>query len=103
MNGISAVPDAIRQYGNESAAMAAGIATTAAVDQVATISFAAPAFGLIGQEFLALFACAQADHLASATELAAVHAATALAVHRAAGSYEAMDSGNGAGFDAVHP
>ncbi|WP_280398179.1 type VII secretion target [Nocardia carnea] len=103
MNHVHVVPDAVRVYGSESAAMAAGIAATAAVDQAATVAFAVPAFGLIGQEFLAAFAYAQANHLSSVAELAAVHAGTALTAHQAAASYELTDGGNAVNIGAVNP
>ncbi|MBF6349380.1 MULTISPECIES: type VII secretion target [Nocardia] len=103
MNNVHVVPDAVRRYGSESAAMAAGIATTAAVDQAATVGFAVPAFGLIGQEFLVAFAYAQANHLSSVAELAAVHAGTALTAHQAAANYELTDAGNAANIGAVNP
>ncbi|MFI5721152.1 type VII secretion target [Nocardia sp. NPDC051750] len=103
MSNVHVVPDAVRLYGSESAAMAAGIASTAAVDQAATVAVAVPAFGLIGQEFLAAFAYAQANHLSSVAELAAVHAGTALTAYQAAASYEITDAGNGANIGAVNP
>lgn len=103
MNNIHVVPDAVRLYGSESAAMAAGVAAAGAVDQAATVAFAAPVFGLIGQEFLAAFAYAQANHLSSVAELAAVHAGTALTAHQAAASYELADAGNATNIGAVFP
>ncbi|GGL23746.1 hypothetical protein GCM10011588_43270 [Nocardia jinanensis] len=102
-NNIHVVPDAVRLYGSESAAMAAGVASAGAVDQTATVAFAAPVFGLIGQEFLAAFAYAQANHLSSVAELAAVHAGTALTAHQAAASYEITDAGNAMNIGTVFP
>lgn len=102
MNYIQVVPDAVRQYGSDSAAMAAAVASTAAVDQAATVAFAAPVFGLIGQEFLVAFAYAQANHLSSVAELAAVHAGTALTAHQAAASYEGADAGSAMDIGSVY-
>ncbi|MFF3224962.1 type VII secretion target [Nocardia suismassiliense] len=101
MNHIEVVPDAVRAYGSASAAMAAGVASAGAVDQAATIATVVPVFGLIGQEFLASFAFAQANHLSSVAELAAVHAGTALTAHQAASTYEVTDGASGAAIGSV--
>ncbi|UGT60002.1 type VII secretion target [Nocardia asteroides] len=101
MNHVAVVPEAVRRYGDASASMAAGIATAGAVDQVATVAAVVPVFGLIGQEFLAAYAVAQANHIASLLELAGVHAGTALTAYEAAATYEATDSASGAAIGAV--
>jgi len=81
--------------------MAAGVASAGAVDQAATIGTVVPVFGLIGQEFLASFAFAQANHLSSVAELAAVHAGTALTAHQAASTYESVDGESSAAIGSV--
>lgn len=101
MSHVAVVPDALRLYAGESAAMAAGVAATAAADQAATIAAVVPVFGLIGQEFLLSYAFAQANHLTSVAELAAVHAGTALTATQAAATYEGTDSASGADIGAV--
>ncbi|MFC8042685.1 type VII secretion target [Nocardia sp. NPDC057353] len=101
MNHVAVVPDALRRYGDASASMATGIATAGTVDQAATIAAVVPIFGLIGQEFLAAYAFAQANHLSSLLELAGVHAGTALTAHEAAATYEAADAESGAAIGAV--
>ncbi|MEV0356831.1 hypothetical protein AB0H71_12285 [Nocardia sp. NPDC050697] len=85
---VAAVPEAIHAYGVASAAMAQGVAAAGSVDQAATVAATVPVFGLIGQDFLLAFAVAQANHLSSVLELAAVHAATALTAHEGAAAYE---------------
>ncbi|WP_024800373.1 type VII secretion target [Nocardia sp. BMG51109] len=101
MNHVEVTPDALRSYGHSSAAMAAGVASAGSVDQAATMAACVPVFGLIGQEFLLSFAGAQANHLSSVMELAAVHAGTALTAHEAAGTYETTDHGSGDSIRAV--
>ncbi|MCM6776091.1 type VII secretion target [Nocardia sp. CDC159] len=96
MDVVAATPDAIRRYGDASAAMAATTATVGAVDQAATMAAAVPVFGLIGQDFLLSFAYAQANHLASVSELAAVHAGTAVTAYEGAATYETTDAGSAA-------
>ena len=55
-----------------------------------------PVFGLIGQEFLASFIGAQTNHLASVSEVAAVHLGTAAAAIGGAADFENTDT-DGAG------
>ncbi|WP_280266735.1 type VII secretion target [Nocardia wallacei] len=101
MNHVEVVPDALRRYGDTSAVMASEVATAGAVDQSATMAAAVPVFGLIGQEFLLSFAYAQANHLTSVAQLAAVHAGTALTSHQAAATYETTDAASGADIGSV--
>ncbi|MBF6171402.1 type VII secretion target [Nocardia blacklockiae] len=101
MNHVEVVPDAVRRYGDTSAVMAAGVASAAAVDQTATMAAAVPVFGLIGQEFLLSYAFAQANHLSSVAQLAAVHAGTALTAHQAAATYETADIHSGTDIGSV--
>ncbi|MFE3188740.1 type VII secretion target [Nocardia sp. NPDC059240] len=98
MSNLVATPDAIRGYGEASAAMASTVAGAAAVDQVATVVGLVPVFGLIGQDFLLSYAGAQGNHLSSVAELAAVHAGTAVAAYDAAANYEAVDDASGVDF-----
>ncbi|WP_278264913.1 type VII secretion target [Nocardia sp. AG03] len=102
MNHVAVVPDAVRAYAGASATMAAGVAQAGAVDQAATVAAAVPVFGLIGQEFLLSFAYAQANHLTSVAELAAVHAGTALTAAQAATTYEGADAAGKAGLSTVN-
>lgn len=101
MNDVVATPDAIRRYGDSAASMAQQVATAGAVNQGATMAAMAPAFGLIGQEYLLAYAHAQANHLASVAELATVHAMTAVTSYQAAGAYEATDEDSAGTFRAL--
>ncbi|GAA5081912.1 hypothetical protein [Nocardia iowensis] len=101
MSELVATLSAIRAYGDASAAMATSVATAGAFDQTATIAAAVPVFGLIGQDFLAAFAYAQGNHVASVFELAGVHAATALTAHQGAAAYQASELAQGAEFSAA--
>ncbi|KAF0848250.1 MULTISPECIES: type VII secretion target [Nocardia] len=101
MSHFEVVPDALRAYGSASAAMASGVASAAAVDQAATVAAVVPVFGLIGQELLASYAFAQANHLSSVAELAAVHAGTALTAHQGAATYEGVDGASGMDIGSV--
>ncbi|WP_167485168.1 type VII secretion target [Nocardia terpenica] len=93
---IEANPAAIAGYGTAAAGMATQVATAAGADQAASIAAAVPVFGLIGQEFLASFAFAQANHLLSAAQIAAVHAGTSVTAFEAAGAYEGNEAASAA-------
>jgi hypothetical protein len=101
MDGLAATPEAIRRYGDASAAMATTVATVGNIDQVATVATTAPVFGLIAQDFLMAFAYAQANHISSVNELAAVHAGTALTAYESASHYESTDGGSAANLGAI--
>lgn len=88
MDDLVATTDAIHRYADVSAVMAVETATAGAANQAATVAAAIPVFGLIGQDFLAAFAYAQANNLMSVTELATVHAGTALTAHESAALYD---------------
>ncbi|WP_067833263.1 type VII secretion target [Nocardia lijiangensis] len=98
---VAAEPDAIRAYADTAAACAASVATAGSVNQAATMAAAIPVFGLIGQDFLASFAVAQANHLTSVAELAYVHGMTALTCQQAATEYQVTDGLSGSDIDAV--
>lgn len=103
MDTVQVAPKVFREYGDIAANMAAAVATAGAVDQAATVAAAVPVFGLIGQEFLASFAYAQANHLTAVNELAHVFANTSTAAHTAADAYARTEQHNAAGFTAAEP
>ncbi|MEV6273916.1 type VII secretion target [Nocardia sp. NPDC051832] len=96
---VVAEPHAIRAYSDAAAGMAASVASAGAVNQAATMAAAIPVFGLIGQDFLASFAVAQANHLTSVAELAFVHGMTAVTLQQAAAEYQGTDALSGADID----
>lgn len=98
MSNLVAAPQAIRGYGDASAAMASAVSAAATVDQAAVLASVIPVFGLIGQEFLLSFVGAQGNHYAASTELAAVFAGTALTAHEAAASYESVETDSSVDF-----
>ncbi|MFI5779332.1 type VII secretion target [Nocardia sp. NPDC051570] len=94
MNVVNVQPQIFHQYGDISEGMAATVAVAGAVDQAASIAAAVPVFGLIGQEFLASFAYAQANHLAALSGLTDICTGTAETSHAAAASYEHTERNN---------
>ncbi|NNH71870.1 hypothetical protein HLB23_18745 [Nocardia uniformis] len=101
MNEIVAVPEAISRYGDAAAVMAANVGTMGAANQAATVAAVVPVFGLIGQDFLAAFAVAQANNLLSVSELAIVHAATAVTAYEGAGAYRMSEDTAVTDFGAI--
>ncbi|GGK57529.1 type VII secretion target [Nocardia camponoti] len=101
MNHVAVVPEALRAYAGASATMAAGVAQAGAVDQAATTAAVVPVFGLIGQEFLLSFVYAQANHLTSVAQLAAVHAGTAVTAAEGAATYEGADAAAKLGIGSI--
>lgn len=94
MDDLVAAPEAIRRYGDASASAAAQTLTAASANQAAAIAAAVPVFGLIGGDFLATYAVAQATHLGSVAELSAVHAGTAITAYESAAAYTDTDLDN---------
>ncbi|WP_433711628.1 hypothetical protein ACQP2U_36100 [Nocardia sp. CA-084685] len=101
MNKIVATTDAIRRYGDASAALATDVALAGATNQVATMAAAIPVFGLIGQDFLATFAVAQANNLTSVAELAHVHGMSAVAAYESAALYDGTEAVASADFGQI--
>ncbi|GEE04008.1 hypothetical protein nbrc107696_44540 [Gordonia spumicola] len=98
MNGqVHVTPAAVEAFGSTSAALAAATAGAATVDAAQGAAMSA-AFGLIGQEFLAAYACAQANHLRAVGEVAAVHAATAAAAAAGLAGITGADAAAGSGL-----
>ena len=95
---LNVEPNVFRKYGDIAASMATGVAAAGAVDQGATVAAAAPAFGLIGQEFLASFAYAQSNHFIAVNQLANVFANTSIAARTASDAYTQTEQRNAAGF-----
>ncbi|WP_040788667.1 hypothetical protein [Nocardia paucivorans] len=99
MNELVATSDAIRRYGDAAATMAADVVVAGATNQAATIAAAVPVFGLIGQDFLAAFAVAQANNLSSVAELAYVHGMTAVTAYESAALYDATENASATEFN----
>ncbi|WP_018181005.1 type VII secretion target [Jongsikchunia kroppenstedtii] len=95
MNEVIAVPAAIEGFADAAAAMSVAVAGAGSVDAVAQVAQLAPVFGLIGQEYLAAYAAAQANHLLAVGQLAAVHAGTSAAAFASAARYRATDDSVG--------
>ncbi|MET7768238.1 type VII secretion target [Nocardia sp. NPDC005366] len=98
MDVLNVQPQTFRQYGEISEGMAATVAAAGAADITAAIAAAVPVFGLIGQEFLASFACAQVNHFAALAELVESFATTAVTSHAAAQAFELTEQASAQTF-----
>ena len=77
MNHVTVTPEVLEGFAATNAAIGTAVAAAGSVNAAANTAVMIPVFGLIGQEFLAAFIAAQANHLFAVGNLSAVHAATA--------------------------
>jgi hypothetical protein len=91
MSDISVVPDALRSYGAAMGSVSAAVASTGAFDTAGNLAAMTPVFGLIGQDFLAAFAVAQANHAQNYADLATLFGHHARLAHQSAAGYESTD------------
>jgi hypothetical protein len=90
-NSVSVSPNALRRYGETAGAIASEVSSAGAFDLAGNLAAMTASFGLIGQDFLAMFAPAQADHAANYAALASVFAARARHAAANAACYESTD------------
>lgn len=93
---IRVVPDGIRAFGTTHLRAAEQVAQAGAVDLQANITALSPAMGLIGGDFLAVFAAAQSEHTRAVAQLSVSYASNGLAAHEAATGYEVADNSTAA-------
>lgn len=91
MNNVTVTPEVLEGFAATNAAIGTAVATAGSINSAANTLAMIPVFGLIGQEFLASFIAAQANHLLAVGNLAAVHAATAASAIGGLASFEAAD------------
>jgi hypothetical protein len=100
-NSVSVSPNALRQYGNTANAIAAELGSAGAFDLAGNLAAMTPVFGLIGQDFLAAFAVAQANHAKNFADVTSVFAQRAQHAHATAASYEDTDRTHAAALGAA--
>ena len=101
MSNVTVVPEAVEAFGATSAAMATAIGSAGSINAAANTAVMIPVFGLIGQEVLASFIVAQANHLFSVGSVAAVHASSAAATFAGLANFQATDDAAGATITSV--
>ncbi|MAU84390.1 hypothetical protein VX037_00830 [Gordonia sp. Z-3] len=101
MSDVTVVPEAVEAFGATSAAMATAVGAAGSINAAANTAVMVPVFGLIGQEFLASFIVAQANHLLSVGNLAAVHAGSAAATFAGLAQMQGADGDSAATIRSV--
>ncbi|WP_068272037.1 type VII secretion target [Aldersonia kunmingensis] len=101
MSSVEVVPAGIRAYADTNQAIAAQLASAAGFDAAENVAAATPVFGLIGADFLAMFALAQANHAQTVGKLSATFNASSTAAQTNAASYENTDNQHGASLDSI--
>ncbi|MGC4961981.1 type VII secretion target [Gordonia sp. DT218] len=101
MSDVTVVPEVVETFGATSAAMATAVGAAGSINAAANTAVMVPVFGLIGQEFLASFIVAQANHLMSVGNLAAVHAGTAAATFAGLAEFQSEDAAAGSAIRSV--
>ncbi|MFW0789003.1 type VII secretion target [Gordonia sp. CPCC 205333] len=101
MDTLTISPEALQGYATATASTAALVASAGAVNAAANTTAMIGVFGLIGQEFLAEFIGAQANHLFSIGSLAAVHAGTAATALAGSTDYRSADAAGAVGIGAL--
>ncbi|GAB33579.1 type VII secretion target [Gordonia otitidis] len=96
MGNVTVTPEVLEGFAATNAAIGTAVSAAGAIDAAANTTAMIGVFGLIGQEFLAAFITAQANHLFSVGSLAAVHASTAATTLAALGEFDAHDGSNAA-------
>ncbi|MFE3027572.1 type VII secretion target [Nocardia tengchongensis] len=96
---ISIHPEGLTAYAATTTVLAADLA--AATTRVATPDLLAPAFGLVGADFLTAYAAAHTTHVATLTDLSAILAAASAATGTAATTYTAHDDARAAAIRAA--
>jgi hypothetical protein len=91
MSSVMMMGEAVDGLAATSATMGTALATAGGVNAAANAAAMVAVFGLIGQEFVAAFATAQAAHLAAVGGLAAIHAGTAASMLAGSAAFTATD------------
>ncbi|GAA1479961.1 hypothetical protein GCM10009624_04010 [Gordonia sinesedis] len=96
MNNVTVTPEVLEGFAATNAAIGTAVGAAGSINAAANTAVMIPVFGLIGQEFLAAFIGAQANHLFSVGNLAAVHASTAASAVAGLAQYEGSDAASAA-------
>ncbi|MFT4043025.1 MAG: type VII secretion target [Gordonia sp. (in: high G+C Gram-positive bacteria)] len=101
MNNVTVAPEALEGFAAANAAIGTALSAAGGINAAANTAIMTPVFGIIGQEFLAAFVAAQANHLFSVGSLAAVHASTAATCLAGLAEFEGTDAVGAAVIDSA--
>lgn len=101
MSDLSVETEALRAFGATNAGIAGDIAGAGNFDAVANVAALTPVFGLIGADYLAMFAAAQVLQARDINDLAAKYQHLSQAAFSSAADYDVTDLGNAGALGAV--
>ncbi|MEU1980423.1 type VII secretion target [Nocardia sp. NPDC019395] len=101
MSITSVETDALRVFGNTNAGIGTEIAGVANIDALKNIAALTPVFGLIGADYLAMFAAAQVLQARDINDLSAKYQQLSQAAFSSALNYDTTDDGNAGALGAV--
>jgi hypothetical protein len=93
MSNLSVVTEALRAFGITNAGIGTEIAAAGNIDAVANIAALTPVFGLIGADYLAMFAAAQVLQARDINDLSAKYQKLSDAAFASAFNYDGTDDG----------
>ncbi|MEV3964640.1 type VII secretion target [Nocardia sp. NPDC050193] len=93
MSNLSVVTDALRAFGITNSGIGTEIAAAGNIDAAANVAALTPVFGLIGADYLAMFAAAQVLQARDINDLSAKYQKLSEAAFTSAFDYDATDDG----------
>ncbi|WP_028476680.1 type VII secretion target [Nocardia sp. CNY236] len=94
MSDLSVETEAVRDFGATNAGIATDLAVAGNLDAVQSVSALVPVFGLIGADYLAMFAAAQVLQAKDINDLSTKFAGLSNSAFNAAAAYDAVDAFN---------
>ncbi|MFR9750225.1 type VII secretion target [Nocardia sp. 004] len=94
MKDLSVETEAVREFAATNAGIAGDLAGAGNIDAMQQVSAMVPVFGLIGADYLAMFAAAQVLQAKDINDLSAKYAQLSTAAFSAAAAYDAVDATN---------
>lgn len=101
MSDLSVETEALRAFGTTNAGVGTEIAAAGNFDAVAHVAALTPVFGLIGADYLAMFAAAQVLQARDINDLSAKYQKLSQAAFSSALNYDGTDSGTAGALGAV--
>ncbi|MET8799061.1 type VII secretion target [Nocardia sp. NPDC004568] len=93
MSNLSVATEALRAFGITNSGIGTEIAAAGNIDAVANVAALTPVFGLIGADYLAMFAAAQVLQARDINDLSAKYQKLSEAAFTSAFAYDATDDG----------
>ncbi|MFE7742381.1 type VII secretion target [Nocardia sp. NPDC057455] len=101
MSDLSVETEAVRAFAATNAGIAGDLAGAGNFDAVKNVSALVPVFGLIGADYLAMFAAAQVLQAKDINDLSAKYAKLSDSAFNAATAYDAVDWSNAGALGSI--